>query len=205
MRLILENGEARENPDRSEIEVVLSSLGNSGNSFAILERSEKEFMQIAGDPDNGFLIEYQSGSMDKHYQSENHQIALEPAVDTLVSYAAKDRRWLSNHAWTKIDLTTPRSAGGNLSLLLLIVGALMLLVVFRFEQEVEEFLGVTLEGKLVYIVTLALALMLPTVREDFKAWTSLKWEDKIRAISLSLGFLIALVMSILNYLGVYNF
>ncbi len=205
MRLILENGERWENPGRSDIDNALKSLGNSGNSFAILERSENEFMQIAGDAEGGFIIEYQSGSTDKHYQSEDHQIALEPAVETLASYAAKDRRWRSNHTWTKLDLATPGVFGSNLSLILLIAGALILIAAFRFEQQLENLLGVPLEGKLAYIVTFALALMLPSMATNVKAWKTLKLNDKLRAVFVSLMFLVALIMSIMTYLGKMSF
>jgi hypothetical protein len=102
LRLSLENSTLIDKPTPDQIADALSTLSSDGNSFAILERTNTSYFQTALQSTGEYIIEYQDGSLDKHYQSTakdaQHLIAMFQA------YGAGDDLWKREGDWRKIEL-----------------------------------------------------------------------------------------------------
>ena len=49
------------------IEQAIFAMTGESDSFVILSRDRMTYIQVAGGPRTGFLLEYQEGSLEKHY------------------------------------------------------------------------------------------------------------------------------------------
>jgi hypothetical protein len=138
MELKLSNGRTLRRPGPSQIETALAAAG-SDNGFVILSRDAFNYIQASGDTANGFYVEYQSGSLEKHYRSTKSTIPLETVVEMFKAYAAKDQRWWHLTTWEKHEVL---AAVGRSSEVMATVGWLLMLVYtvcfWLVEDEVEE-------------------------------------------------------------------
>jgi hypothetical protein len=102
LRLSLENSTLIDKPTPDQIADALSTLSSDGNSFAILERTNTSYFQTALQSTGEYIIEYQDGSLDKHYQST----AKDPqrVIAMFQAYGAGDDSWKRECDWRKIDL-----------------------------------------------------------------------------------------------------
>ncbi|MCA9758835.1 MAG: hypothetical protein KDA27_23780 [Candidatus Eisenbacteria bacterium] len=64
------------------------------------------YVQTAGDPDDGFLLEYQEGSLDQHFQSVRQDLPLETVEKTFQMYLVNDSSWKSGAEWAPLDLSS---------------------------------------------------------------------------------------------------
>jgi len=100
------------NPNLEDIEKVLNSLDGRNNSFAILTRltSRSEgFVQTAtDDPAIGFHLEYQDGSIHRHYAAISNTITDKITILDVISvfqlYAKGDESWKTKYSWEKQNL-----------------------------------------------------------------------------------------------------
>lgn len=101
MDLQLGSGETLTNVTEDDIRQRLVS-----EEFAILYAGEGTYMQCAeqADPPVEYLLEYQEGSLDAHYEAVDHPITLARAVDALCKYLRGDDRWRTDFTWRKMDL-----------------------------------------------------------------------------------------------------
>ncbi len=90
-------------PSASQIADELAAL-SGGDSFAILSRDELTYVQAAGARTEGFVLEYQMGSIDQHYRSTDSNLPLSTVTDVFQRYAAEDDSWQSRTAWRREDL-----------------------------------------------------------------------------------------------------
>lgn len=102
MTLTLSDGPAIENPSAEEIESALREMEETGGEFVILDRSELDYMQAAGEGGE-YGLEYQEGSLDRHYRVEN--VTLEAVIEAFQQYArGEDAAWKSRFAWQHLPL-----------------------------------------------------------------------------------------------------
>ena len=92
-------------PSASQIAAELASLPDGG-SFAILSlsRDNLTYVQALGNRTEGFILEYQSGSLDQHYRSTEDNLNLSTVTDVFQLYAAEDSSWQSRTKWQREDL-----------------------------------------------------------------------------------------------------
>ncbi len=102
LRLTLENWRIIDNPTANEIGAALASLNTEGNSFAVLEVTDGTYIQTALQSDGDYIVEYQDGSPDRHYQAVCRDIARISAA--FQAYAVDDEAWKSAFAWRRIAL-----------------------------------------------------------------------------------------------------
>jgi len=112
MELSLESGRSIANPNTSEIQAALSVHASSGGGFAILSRDKLTYIQLAGDADSGFLVEYQDGDTDRHFRCEKERVPLDDAIRAFQSYAVGDEKWRTMFAWVKLEEADFRPARG---------------------------------------------------------------------------------------------
>ena len=102
MTLTRSDGPTIKNPSAREIESALRHMEATGGEFAILDRSELEYIQTAPDGDT-FTLEYQEGSLDRHYRVDS--VPLAAVIEAFQQYArGEDAAWKSGFAWQHFPL-----------------------------------------------------------------------------------------------------
>ncbi|MGI9323854.1 MAG: hypothetical protein ACR2PZ_01450 [Pseudomonadales bacterium] len=91
-------------PGNDHLREAVESLDGKGDSFVILSQDEMSYIQAAGDPTSGYVIEYQDGSLDEHYCCNTASVGTEDLVLTFQSYLAQDDRWKSVLSWKKEEV-----------------------------------------------------------------------------------------------------
>ncbi len=69
IRLTLENDTIIDNPTSNQVALASSTLNTTDNTFAILESGDLTYIQTAMENTQEFVLEFQDGSLDKHYQT----------------------------------------------------------------------------------------------------------------------------------------
>jgi len=94
-----------EDPTDEEIRSGLAELDQIQNdAFAILSQSEETYMQTAGDRQSGFVLEYQEGDLNNHYQATNRQISLAEVTAAFMAFRRGLTDWKTRFTWEKINL-----------------------------------------------------------------------------------------------------
>lgn len=101
MRLSSGNAKTIENPTDDELRRVLRSLDNKDNYFAILAKSALTYMQATGSVKDGFDLEHQAGSTDKHYEAVNPPFTLNQVVMAFRAYRDQTSGWRTAFRWKK--------------------------------------------------------------------------------------------------------
>lgn len=101
MELTLESGRVVADVTEGDI---LASI--EGEEFAILAADPNTYIQCAEqrEPPFGYVLEYQDGSIDQHYQAADGPISLERVVSAFRKYLRGDSSWLSDFQWDKMEL-----------------------------------------------------------------------------------------------------
>jgi hypothetical protein len=101
--------EKHKNPDHKKISVALLKLSSNScgkDSFVVivLDSDEQTYAQTAYDKDeNKFILEYQDGSIDKHFQSVSNLNYTE-ILNALVGYSSTSNLWDQNIEWKRIQI-----------------------------------------------------------------------------------------------------
>lgn len=104
LRLTISDGPVIDDPSSNDIERALRAMEADRNEFAILERGELDYMQTAGGSgDNLYDLEYQEGSLDRHYQTD--PVPLSSVIEAFQQYArGEDAAWKRRFGWTRLEL-----------------------------------------------------------------------------------------------------
>jgi hypothetical protein len=100
LRLLLEDDTCYDNPTARQIQKGLKSL-NDDNTFAILERTDAEYIQTLLDGAE-YVVEYRAGGPDQHFQAFADDVA--EVVRVFQAYAKGDDAWKQAFDWTRIDV-----------------------------------------------------------------------------------------------------
>jgi hypothetical protein len=78
-----------------------------GEEFAILGPNPDTYIQCAKrtEPPYDYMLEYQDGSLDRHYQAFDGPIPLERVLAAFVKYLHGDASWRDAFVWEKMDLS----------------------------------------------------------------------------------------------------
>lgn len=101
--------EILKNPDHKKISVALLKLSSNScgkDSFIViaLDSDEQTYAQTAYDKDeNKFSLEYQDGSIDKHFQSVSN-LNFTEILNVLVGYSSTSNLWDQNIEWKRIQI-----------------------------------------------------------------------------------------------------
>ena len=102
------NGDDRqssENPDAHTVALALRELSGGLNSFAILSKGEDTYIQAAGGPATGFDLEYQDGSVDRHFRCSDRPLTLDRVTAAFLLYLSGDEGWMTEFRWEHMELT----------------------------------------------------------------------------------------------------
>jgi len=103
LRLILENGTVVSDPNDGELADALATLDCQHYNFAILERSGPIYIQVACNETEGFMLEFQEGDCDNHYQV-TEQASLRQVVKAFKQYAHNELSWKADFTWKWLKL-----------------------------------------------------------------------------------------------------
>ncbi|WP_442509662.1 hypothetical protein SH528x_001250 [Novipirellula sp. SH528] len=102
MKLELESGDIIQSPSDADFARI------EGEAFAILFGDDAgTYIQCAEqtEPPWGYVLEYQVGSIDKHYRATGDAIQLDSIVAAFRKYRDGDNSWLSDFNWELMDLS----------------------------------------------------------------------------------------------------
>lgn len=105
MNLELENHASVKDPDAPAISKALSRV----QGFAILSKDKMTYIQASGSAKDGFLLEYQEGNTEQHYQGPG-QLSLDQATRAFISYAQDDESWKTSVLWRRDAKSEPTLA-----------------------------------------------------------------------------------------------
>lgn len=108
MKLETGTGRTIVGPSASQIAEELAALPGGTDSFAILSRNPLTYIQTAGSPSEGFVLEYQEGSVGRHYPSVDGNLPLSSVTKAFQLYAAEDAGWRSVVQWEHDGPSHPR-------------------------------------------------------------------------------------------------
>ncbi len=91
------------NPTDVQIRSALADLNaqGDGESFAILA-GDTGYVQVAGDPAAGFIVEYQEGGPDRQYQSKRADYSVEEVAAMMIAYRDGLVQWSEVGEWSKL-------------------------------------------------------------------------------------------------------
>jgi len=88
--------------DDATIAKVLASLDGGRNVLATLERSELTYLQAEGGVREGFVLEYQDGSLDQRFRSREHALPLAQVTEMFQVYARGEDAWRQSLSWEPV-------------------------------------------------------------------------------------------------------
>lgn len=102
MKLRLESGKIIKWATEADI---LASI--EGEEFAILEAESDTYMQCAQQDESPFeyILEYQDGSLERHYEAVDGPITLDRVLGAFVKYLRGDDSWKQDFEWVRMDLS----------------------------------------------------------------------------------------------------
>lgn len=103
MTLTLTTHDTRvDDPDAATIARILASLDGDRHVLVTLGRSEVTYLQASGSAQTGLALEYQDGSLDRHYTSGAPTLPLEAVTDIFQRYAREDESWRHGVRWEHV-------------------------------------------------------------------------------------------------------
>ena len=96
-----------DDPDAATIAKVLASLDGGRHVLATLGHSELTYLQASGSVHTGFALEYQEGSLDRHYKSRAAALPLDEVTDIFQKYARRDESWRPSVEWEHVPFVPP--------------------------------------------------------------------------------------------------
>ena len=101
MTLTLESGRVIENATEDDILTWVE-----GEDFAILGDDPDTYIQCAQqrEPPYDHDLEYQEGSLDRHYQAVDAPITFDRVIGAFIRYIRRDGSWRSYFRWERLEL-----------------------------------------------------------------------------------------------------
>lgn len=93
-------------PSPTDLRQAVEGLDGGPNSFLILRNADEpmSYMQTAGSVGEGFVLEYQAGSLDQHFACADEELDAEQIAAALTAYLRGDTHWQSEYPWKPIEL-----------------------------------------------------------------------------------------------------
>lgn len=109
--LQLATGKRLESPETADIVAALQLLLRNPHDerFALMLRpggGEQDYMQAAGEPTGGWVLEYRDGSPNQHFQSIDDALPLERVAAAFYSYGNGDPSWQQAFEWRRLPFSS---------------------------------------------------------------------------------------------------
>jgi hypothetical protein len=103
LELETDGDESYSDPSPSQIAEVLAALRGGDDAFAVLSRGSREFIQVAGGPSEGFVIEYRDRQSRQLHRSSASNLPLDIVTRAFQLYAQGDPEWRSLATWKRVS------------------------------------------------------------------------------------------------------
>ncbi|MGJ8638788.1 MAG: hypothetical protein ACSHYA_05300 [Opitutaceae bacterium] len=127
MKFETENNPPKSNPSTEDVSTGILSIDGEATTFAILSMDDMTYLQTAGSVSDGFVLEYQNGSMDEHYRASNETIETEKIIQVFEAFRNGDVSWFDEFEWNKEDLQKGAGCLPVLAMSTLAAGSLIIL------------------------------------------------------------------------------
>jgi len=91
-----------DDPDPATIAKVLAELDGDRHPVATLGDSDLTYLQVTGGVKTGLTLEFQDGSLDRHYRSVPANVPLALVTDVFHRYAQGDQSWREGVEWVHV-------------------------------------------------------------------------------------------------------
>ena len=103
--MIFENSDISLIRHASEAEIIaeFTKFGKDADDFVILSKNDMNYIQAAlSDYEGeGFILEYQEGSLDKHFSATDNNISKDVILSVFLAYLKGDAAWKEQFNWEK--------------------------------------------------------------------------------------------------------
>jgi len=92
------------NATEAEIIAEFNQFGNDVEDFVILSKNDMNYIQAAlsdYEGEEGLVLEYQEGSLEKHFNCIDGNISKEQVLTAFLLYLKGDLSWKSHFSWEK--------------------------------------------------------------------------------------------------------
>jgi hypothetical protein len=97
--------EQTDNPTEADLQKSVAALDTEKNdAFLVLGPSDLTYLQVSGDEKTGFVLEYQQGDIQHHYQANRNDLTTAEIVKAFLSYATGSDEWQKTYEWTQVEL-----------------------------------------------------------------------------------------------------
>ncbi len=92
-------------PSHEDLQLALEGLNAiEGGGFIILGRSEFTYLQLSGNQDFGYTLEYQEESVENHHREASGGLTQEQVLGILEQYRVGDEGWKAACQWEKMEM-----------------------------------------------------------------------------------------------------
>lgn len=104
--MVLNVGERYKCNDPSTFEIWqgIEEMERQSADFLLLGPDRYNYIQCAGNSIEGFLLEYQAGSSDDHWQAIQHRISPREVYAIFVSYLKREDEWKTSVSWEPMQV-----------------------------------------------------------------------------------------------------
>jgi hypothetical protein len=110
LQLESESGGTISDPTNGDISQALSQLDGEGNNFAILKRSDTDYIQAAGNAKQELTVEYHDPATDDHF-SAGGAVPLRTAVELFQDFRLNGTKWKSMVPWRGMEIASSGKRG----------------------------------------------------------------------------------------------
>jgi hypothetical protein len=91
------------NVSEAEINEEFNKFGEENDDFVVLSRNDMNYIQAALSDfeGEGIILEYQEGSLDKHFSATDKNISKEVILSVFLAYLKGDAAWKEKFDWEK--------------------------------------------------------------------------------------------------------
>ena len=106
MKMILESsGDGRTTaPSLLTVRKAIEALEDTDDGFVVVGPDEMTYVQCQGNSRKGFILEYQEGDTDNHFQAINTDWTTDLLVDRIWRYVDGDSTWKEGMGWERIEI-----------------------------------------------------------------------------------------------------
>jgi hypothetical protein len=102
MKMTTESGRVVKNVREAEVQAAIES-----EEFVILAINDLTYIQCAErkvpDPSYDYILEYQDGTVDRHFRATDESIPIERVRDAFMKYLRGDPSWQIDFAWEHMN------------------------------------------------------------------------------------------------------
>lgn len=130
MKLEIDGDALQETISPETIERAIRSLADRDDGFVILSTHEMTYIQVAGNPQTGFVLEYQENAPEQHYSCENPNLTEDEVIGVFQHFLAQDDEWKQcvpwTSAWKQRSSKPPQPTGGFGRMAIMIITLIVL-------------------------------------------------------------------------------